>query len=736
MARHRMKTRSYNRALQYAERVVRALAESGSNRQGADAYTIVSLASLELGELNRAAEAATKALTLLETAGRSARPELLLALGKISFARGDYVNAVNYFERAARSAREKRAEFELISAYLGLCQCYIPLRQHDRLVSCAALCVELSRAFSNMSGLAVSLMTQAGAYLVSGDKENASVAYEEAMKIGQNFSGPQREAFLQGAATWSILLGRTPDGTHGPEVWDVLMQDAPSATELVFLLTQKARALAIDGQLETAESQLDVAIARARELQAQPLLRVALITLAEVQRCRKRYAAVENTLREAIDINDRIREMPGGADDVKRALTEGLYEYGLLQEALAAQNKPDEVIEIAERGRARAFADLIEQRLGTRQPSEPAISAEELSQYAAAARATIIEFSEIVNFQGMLSLSTVDIEIFLSVVGSGFPIELRRVLIGSRDLAQDNNWTPPLPSGASSTDFRNLTFPSDRGDFNEYLASLSSDLIQPVVDLLPGSPAESLIFVPDRLLLSVPFAALPHPLGGTVVDHHPVIVAPSIQVLAKIRKRSQLRPRSSAGALVVGNPDGSLLHAEQEAIEIAEMLGTSPLIGASADKARVLEEMPRHRILHFATHGGLGDINRNGLPGAIQLTSPQNGPVWLRSDEIMNLGLNADLVVLSACSTARGKETADGIIGLSRTLLGAGAQTVLVSLWPVPDYPTRVLMNAFYREYLKTGDKAQALRLGMLAARTVDPDPASWGAFILIGERY
>jgi CHAT domain-containing protein len=262
---------------------------------------------------------------------------------------------------------------------------------------------------------------------------------------------------------------------------------------------------------------------------------------------------------------------------------------------------------------------------------------------------------------------------------------------------------------------------------------LAQILKDPIADLLPRNPAETVIFVPDQSFLSVAFASLPHPAGGTLIDQHAMMVAPSIQVLERIRRRKQWRPSLPSGALVVGNPDRSLGFAEGEARAIAGMLGVTPLIGAEATKKRVLEEMPRHRILHFATHG---ELNDEGIASAVILAPDTEGHVTLGIDEILGLDLNADLVVLSACSTGRGKETVDGVIGLSRALLGAGAASVLVALWPVPDYPTSVLMTAFYEDYLARHDKIEALRQGMIAARVVDSNPLSWAAFSLIGDQY
>jgi len=102
--------------------------------------------------------------------------------------------------------------------------------------------------------------------------------------------------------------------------------------------------------------------------------------------------------------------------------------------------------------------------------------------------------------------------------------------------------------------------------------------------------------------------------------------------------------------------------------------------------------------------------------------------------EILGLNLNADLVVLSAGDTGRGKITGDGVVGLSRSLLTAGVSSLVVSLWQVPDDATALLMSQFYNNLQQGLDKATALRNAMLTTRTNHPQPSNWAAFTLIGD--
>ncbi|GAA6618475.1 hypothetical protein NUACC26_042860 [Scytonema sp. NUACC26] len=112
----------------------------------------------------------------------------------------------------------------------------------------------------------------------------------------------------------------------------------------------------------------------------------------------------------------------------------------------------------------------------------------------------------------------------------------------------------------------------------------------------------------------------------------------------------------------------------------------------------------------------------------------EEGDGLLTANEILNLKLNAELVVLSACDTGRGRITGDGVIGLSRSLISAGVPSVVVSLWAVSDDSTAFLMTEFYKNLQQKLDKATALRNTMLATKQKYGSPLQWAAFTLIGE--
>jgi CHAT domain-containing protein len=115
---------------------------------------------------------------------------------------------------------------------------------------------------------------------------------------------------------------------------------------------------------------------------------------------------------------------------------------------------------------------------------------------------------------------------------------------------------------------------------------------------------------------------------------------------------------------------------------------------------------------------------------------PQAEDGLLTAEDVSGMDLlDTELVVLSACETGLGEvKVGEGVFGLRRAFVLAGAQTLVMSLWKVPDEATRELMRDFYAHLLAGRPRAEALRAAQLALKARDPDPMVWGAFILQGE--
>ena len=475
------------------------------------------------------------------------------------------------------------------------------------------------------------------------------------------------------------------------------------------------------------------------------------------------FLEAEKTLREAIDNVNRIwKDLPD--KDREKVSYLDMYSnlYELLQQVFVAEKQPNNALEIAEEGRSKRLVELLSAKLNPTQIIQsPKI--EQIKNIAKTENATLVEYSIIYEktahllpgrIQGLQS--NLESELLIWVVKPNGDVILRRsnlktwkqqykttlaqLIINSRESigvrSRSPNIVPELVNPINQT---------------ERLTQLHKLLIEPIADVLPTDPNAHVIFMPQGELFLVPFPALQDENGKYLIEKHTIVTAPAIQVLDLTQKqRVKVQQANPKGLVVVGNPTmpkvtvkigeppeqlNPLPAAENEAITIAKLLNTKALTGNEATKTAILSQLPQARIIHLATHGLLDDFKGLGVPGAIALAPSGNDNGLLTADEILNLKLNAELVVLSACDTGRGRITGDGVIGLSRSLITAGVPSIIVSLWSVPDAPTASLMTEFYRNWQeKKLDKAQALRQAMLTTMKNHPNPKDWAAFTLIGE--
>jgi CHAT domain-containing protein len=284
------------------------------------------------------------------------------------------------------------------------------------------------------------------------------------------------------------------------------------------------------------------------------------------------------------------------------------------------------------------------------------------------------------------------------------------------------------------------------------LARLSRLLLGPVAPLLPG---KRLLVVGDGILQSLPFAALPEPGSGPgggapLVARHEIVTLPSVSVLGLLRREVAGRTPAPQTLWVLADPAfgrrfAPLPHTRQEA---AAILGLVPaterfaLQGREASRAAVLDgALGDYRLLHFATHGAFGAAEPGGGRLVLAQTGPRGRPEangFLYLADIYELDLRADLVVLSACRSALGRELrGEGMMGMTRGFFYAGAERVLVSLWTVSDRATAELMRRFYRGILIEGHSpAAALRAAQDGIRRQKRwrAPYYWAGFTLQGE--
>ena len=308
-----------------------------------------------------------------------------------------------------------------------------------------------------------------------------------------------------------------------------------------------------------------------------------------------------------------------------------------------------------------------------------------------------------------------------------------------------------------------------------------------------------LLVVADGALNYVPFESLVKATGATdyasqpyLIKTNEVVYAPSASVIAVIRQTS--KPAAGKSMLLVADPvfnsgdprakgaaagtaqasaDTRGLSLSSAVTDVATPAGaTAPAIGfqlarlngtrveaqqiaqltrasggtadvwldLEANEAKVTtSDIQKYRVVHIATHGLLNAERPQFTGIVLSLVGNKSGDGFMRTDEIFNLNLGSPLVMLSACETGLGKEKrGEGVIGLTRAFMYAGAPTVGVSLWSVADKSTADLMTDFYKRLL--GAQATSPTTAMRAAQISLIDgkkyaaPFYWAPFVLVGE--
>lgn len=285
---------------------------------------------------------------------------------------------------------------------------------------------------------------------------------------------------------------------------------------------------------------------------------------------------------------------------------------------------------------------------------------------------------------------------------------------------------------------------------------LHVELIGPVEDLI--APATSLIIAPDGPLHDLPFDALARPSR----DPEPHYLFESFALRYTTSAAALTRPRTpvtGTQALVLGSPSplpalpdqgvaAALPGAREEAIHAGQRLAQLPgvhartLLGAQASEAALRRaDLTRLRYLHISTHG-VSDALPWSLPHAqtssqpllllaYERETPEDGVV--RLTDILRWRTNAELVVLSGCTTGRGwEELGAGAYGLAGAFLVAGAHSVIASSWDVSDEATAALMRGFYDHLARGETPAEALRHARARLTSNQRPPFYWAAFRLI----
>jgi CHAT domain-containing protein len=581
-----------------------------------------------------------------------------------------------------------------------------------------------------------------------------------------------------------------------------LAKQTSNKTRQIELLWRTAQTFYDMGDYVQAAASAEDAVALARASHLPKLTYLATTTLGQSYAAQKKFDLAVKTLTQAVEQVEAMRDQVGGQELERQLFLETkVSSYNALIDVLVKQDKPLDALLYAERAKGRVLLDALRsgkadltkaftpaerenaQRLNRDiseineqiRKAEMNRSASPISLYPRldAARLEYQSFQDAVfvnhpalNVRGGRT-TTIDrsgIDGLIRDRNSAYleyVVSKDRVYLFVLSATKSTN-EAHLKSYQLSVTPEELVRKVDQ--FHNELASLHPDysdvarelynsLVAPAAEQLKG--IDTLCIVPDGFLWNLPFQALMPASERYLLEDHPIYYIPSLSVLREMSNGKRGVPNANSliafGNPVIGKDEQRqvdlcpLPEAENEVVSISKspaLKAKKVFIGREASEREFKALAPGFSVIHLATHGVLD--NRNPLYSHLLLTKSE-GDVQndglLEAREIMDMRLNADLAVLSACETANGKiAPGEGVMGMSWAFFVAGTRSMLVSQWKVNSSSTSQLMVDFYQQSdlvqnRRDGTNASALRAAALKLMKDDRyrHPFFWASFVLVG---
>jgi CHAT domain-containing protein len=728
------------RALQVAEK-------SGSLAYQKAAHTTIGQAYTRLGDTQRALTHATQGLDLSRKIGdRRLEAYSLKQLGAIYEALSERTIALDHYERA----------------------------------------LQLNREVQNRQQVAVTLNSIGFVHESNGDRQKALACYREALPISREAENPAEEVrSLHNIARVLRDLGSLDKSRDQIEQAIKLIESLR-----VRVGSRQLREAYFSTAQKSYELYIDVLMLLHKQRPTEGLDEVAL-QISEQARAR--------SLREMLAESrvDLRKDVPPHLLERERALQQDLNSKAARQQNLLSRtHSPEEAEKLARELRSlRLEYDEIQRQIRESAPRYAALtqpqplSSKEIQQQLLDEETALLEYA-LGDDRSYLWLITpqkiVSYELPPRSVIEKTARQAYELLVMRQSLEANK---------PEKYEQRVMRIKEAEEQYRIEAKALSRMILSPVASDIKQS---RLVIVSDGALQYLPFGALPfvEPVRNTglngkqrdsvvrLVEKYEIINLPSASTLAELRKETADRRPAPKTIAVIANPvfspddsrfalarreagktsqalTGELLRAwesgsgEQEipALPFSEREGSqiiklappdSSLLAMGFDATRSLLESQRlskYRFIHFATHG-LMNSNHPELSGLIlSLYTPDGKKIdgFLRMHEIYKLELPSDLVVLSACQTGIGKDIkGEGLIGLTRGFMYAGASRVVASLWKVDDAATAALMEHFYRclfqEKLSPSAALRQAQLRTMKQNRRWQSPYYWAAFVLQGE--
>ena len=717
----------FKKGIEYHEVRLKIAKEMGDRAGEGRAYCNLGQAYYKLSSLKKAAEYHELDLKIaIDLGDQAAKGFAYRSLSNVYYSLGDFKKAMDYSERSLEISEEVGDRAGEGRAYGSLGNACYSLGHYHKAIACHKLRIEIAKEIEDKVGEGLAYASLGNAYSRISDFKAAIDNFEHHLKIAKETEDKAGE----GGAY----------GNLGNAYYE--LADYQKSTDYQDRYLKIAKGLGDrDG-----EGRANYGLGRSSE---------SLNHLLDAVEYYQSSIKVYN------DVRARLQSKDGWKINFRDA-----YQtvYTALWRVLLKQAKVTEALVAAEQGRAQALKDLLEMKYGCELgPSKSCDQQEKLSNMLCTISAQIV------------FLAVLEDTIFFWVCGKGKDVHFtkKEIIVDPSSLGNAVDPCETLIQNAYKEigalvrgpgvkcEDRSLDMLRDQEleieDFdqtgdealqlsNNSLQTLYNLVIGPIVDLIQG---DELIIVPDGPLFLAPFAAFLDPDSKYLHDSFRLRLIPSLTSLKMITD-CPAGSHEDSGALLVGDPYvqdvvnekgeivfEQLLYAREEVRMIGRILKTAPLTGKEATKEEVLKRLSSVAVVHIAAHGSVetGEIALAPSPTR-KSRRPKMEDFLLTITDVLNAQLRAKLVVLSCCHSGRGKIKAEGVVGIARAFLGAGARSVLVSLWAIDDKATLEFMRNFYQALISGRRASDALNQTMRYMRESEQfnHEKYWAPFVLIGD--
>ena len=741
----------YRKAIEYHEKHLKIAQEIGDRSGEGRAYGNLGYAYDSLGDYQKAIEYHEKRLKIAQEIGdRSGEGIAYGNLGSLYHSLGDYQKDIEYHEKHLKIAQEIGDRSGEGRAYGNFGSAYDSLGDYQKAIEYHEKDLKIAQEIGDRSGEGAAYGNFGSAYHSLGDYQKDIEYHEKHLKIAQEIGDRSGEGAAYGnLGNAYYSLGDYRKAIAYCEKLLKIAQEIGYRSREGAAYGNLGSAYHSLGDYQKAIEYLEKHLKIAQEIGDRSGEGFAYQNIGTVNFSLEQFQNAADNFGYSVEVFNTVRSCLKSKDDWKINFRE-LHEttYTGLWKSLLRIKKLDEALFAAERGRAQTLSDnlLIQYKLPLSLSAATIDPRETISRLFTEVSLPILFLAiegltiniwflsrgkKVIFRKGRLEGDRTENDPGHALLQSCLEKIRTEVSVRCEDRTLDE-LTRDCPSSREVCEEVEKTFQS----LDTHFKAFYDGIIGPIDDLL-GRQTEELVIVPDGALCFIPWAA--------VIESIRIRTVPSLTSYQLILSVPEGHHKKT-GALLVGNPCfkelkkplDDLPGAQEEVEMIASILNTKPLTGRQATKAEVMRGMSSVGLIHIATHGNelAGEIALSPNPGWAS-KFPQRKDYILKISDVQAANLRARLVVLSCCHSGRGRIfKGEGVVGIARAFLAAGARSVLVTLWAIDDEATMVFMKSFY-QHLKEGKTASAaIHQSMKSLRESEEfsEMRYWAPFQLIGD--